>query len=155
MLAVLLFGGIMIRKFIETDKQIFIDMCMDFYSGEGVDHSIAIEYASTTFDKLLKSSPFCEAYLYEDNGIVYGYVLLSFTYSNESGGDVVWIEELYTAPTARGRGIASSLLKYVLDCYKHYSRFRLEVTENNQGAIRLYERNGFKQLNYLQMEILK
>ena len=101
MLAVLLFGGIMIRKFIETDKQIFIDMCMDFYSGEGVDHSIPIEYASTTFDKLLKSSPFCEAYLYEDNGIVYGYVLLSFTYSNESGGDVVWIEELYTAPTAR------------------------------------------------------
>lgn len=58
MLAVLLFGGIMIRKFIETDKQIFIDMCMDFYSGEGVDHSIPIEYASTTFDKLLKSSPF-------------------------------------------------------------------------------------------------
>lgn len=58
MLAVLLFGGIMIRKFIETDKQIFIDMCMDFYSGEGVDHSIPIEYASTTFDKLLKSSAF-------------------------------------------------------------------------------------------------
>ena len=38
----------MIRKFIETDKQIFIDMCMDFYSGEGVDHSIPVSYTHLT-----------------------------------------------------------------------------------------------------------
>lgn len=154
-LAVLLFGGNMIRKFIDSDKQNFIDMCMDFYSGEGVDHSIPKEYPSATFDKLLNAYPFCEAYLYENNGIAYGYVLLAFTYSNESGGDVVWIEELYTVPEARGKGVASSLLKHVLNSYKHASRFRLEVTEDNKDAVRLYKKYGFKPLNYKQMEIIK
>ncbi len=145
----------MIRKFTEADKSIFIKMCMDFYSGDGVDHTIPSSFAERTFEKLIKGSQFCEAYGYEKDGALLGYVLLAFTYSNEAGGDVVWIEELYTLPEARGCGVASELLDYIIDNYKSAVRFRLEVTDANKDAERLYMKKGFTALNYRQMEILK
>lgn len=146
----------MIRKFTESDKSVFLKMCMDFYSGDGVDHSIPVEYAEKTFEKLIKNdSTYCDAFVCERNNVISGYVLLAFTYSNESGGDVVWIEELYTMPEARGMGVGSELLDYVLDKYQSASRFRLEVTDKNESAVRLYTKKGFAPLGYKQMQILK
>lgn len=146
----------MIRKFAESDKTAFLTMCMDFYSGEGVDHTIPAAYAEKTFEILLHdNSPFCDAYICERNGKTAGYALLAITYSNEAGGEVVWIEELYTVPDARGTGVASELIDYVLDNYSKAARFRLEVTDENEGAVRLYKKKGFVPLKYNQMEILK
>ena len=67
----------------------------------------------------------------------------------------MWIEELYTVPDARGTGVASELIDYVLDNYSKAARFRLEVTDENEGAVRLYKKKGFVPLKYNQMEILK
>lgn len=146
----------MIRKFLESDKSDFLSMCMDFYSGEGVDHTIPVSYAEKTFEKIIHEySPFCDAYMCERNGQSAGYILLAFTYSNEAGGEVVWIEELYTLPEERGTGVASELIDYVLDKYSNAARFRLEVTDENEGAVRLYRKKGFVPLKYNQMEILK
>lgn len=146
----------MIRNFTVSDKAAFLDMCMDFYSGEGVDHTIPAAYAEKTFGILVQdNSPFCDAYVCEQNGKIAGYVLLAITYSNEAGGEVVWIEELYTVPEARGTGVASELIDYVLDKYSTAARFRLEVTDENEGAVRLYRKKGFVPLKYNQMEILK
>lgn len=146
----------MIRRLCENDRKIFLEMCMDFYGGEGVDHTIPVDYAEKTFDMLLKNtSPYCDAFLCEINGKIAGYVLLAFTYSNEAGGDVVWIEELYTVPQSRGQGVGSLLIDYVLEKYSHVARFRLEVTVKNESAVKLYRKKGFTDLGYNQMEILK
>lgn len=146
----------MIRNFSESDKSDFLNMCMDFYSGAGVDHSIPTMYAEKTFDKIIyDKSPFCDAYICERNGKITGYMLLAITYSNEAGGEVVWIEELYTVPEARGMGVASELIDYVFDKYKNAARFRLEVTDENECAVKLYKKKGFINLRYKQMEILK
>lgn len=146
---------IMIRKFTEKDKSEFLTMCMAFYGGDGVDHTIPLSYAEKTFEKLLTGSPFCEAYCFEKDGKLTGYALLAFTYSNEAGGDVVWIEEVYTIPQARGTGVASKLLDYILNTYESAARFRLEITDSNKDAIRLYLKKGFVSLEYCQMEILR
>lgn len=146
----------MIRKFNESDKADFLSMCMDFYSGEGVDHTIPVDYAEKTFEKIVREdSPFCDAYICERNEKIAGYALLAITYSNEAGGEVVWLEEIYTVPEARGTGVASELIDFVLDNYSSAARFRLEVTDENEGAVRLYKKKGFVTLKYNQMEILK
>ncbi len=145
----------MIRKFTENDRSVFTAMCMDFYSSNGVDHPIPLSYAEKTFDMILAGSQFCAAYLCERNGKTVGYALLAFTYSNEAGGEVVWIEELYTLPEARGNGVASELLDCIISAYRSVARFRLEVTDTNMDAERLYRRKGFVPLNYKQLEILK
>ncbi len=145
----------MIRKFTEHEEQFFVSMCMDFYNTDGVDHKIPVRNITKTFDKLMHDSSFCEAYAYVEDNEPKAYVLLAFTYSNESGGDVVWIEELYVSPDLRGKGIGSRLLDFVMEKYSYVSRFRLEVTENNAGAVKLYSKKGFKPLKYNQMEIMK
>ena len=77
---------------------------------------------------------------------------LSFTHSNEVAGMVLLIEELYVLPKFQGKGIGSRFFDWL---FEHYAgkikRYRLEVTHVNEGAIRLYERRGFKELNYFQM----
>ena len=64
---------------------------------------------------------------------------------------VALLEELYFAPQFRGRGLGGQMLDWFADRYKDSKRYRLEVNRENTGAIRLYERKGFRFLEYLQM----
>jgi ribosomal protein S18 acetylase RimI-like enzyme len=61
-------------------------------------------------------------------------------YPNEVG----YIECVATLPSARGKGVATALLHYVLTDLpmKHYL---LEVVDTNKRAIRIYEKAGFKE----------
>lgn len=56
-----------------------------------------------------------------------------------------YIECVATLEKARGKGIATSLLKYVLQ-HQPYQEFILEVTDTNQIAYQLYQRMGFSEL---------
>jgi len=73
----------------------FYAMCRDFFSSPAVCHEIKKEDMKTTFDLAVKGSPYLRGLVMADGENTLGYVLLSFTYSNEVGGMVVWIEELY------------------------------------------------------------
>jgi ribosomal protein S18 acetylase RimI-like enzyme len=52
---------------------------------------------------------------------------------------------MWLAPAARGTGLAEALLRAAEKwCVEHHlSRLRLDVVEDNQRAIRLYERLGY------------
>lgn len=145
----------MIREINLYDKADFIKMCFDFYNTDGVDHVIPISNIEKTFNLLVKASDFTKAYVYEKNNKLAGYILLALTYSNEAGGTVVWLEEIYVKSEFRSQGIGSELIDFVIDKYKNKAaRFRLEITESNIGAKKLYLSKGFKDLSYRQMEIL-
>mgnify|MGYP001216219169 CR=1 FL=1 len=53
-----------------------------------------------------------------------------------------YIECVATMEKARGRGVATALIQYVLHQLP-YDQFILEVTDTNQTAYRLYKRLGF------------
>ncbi len=145
----------MIREIISVDKIDFIKMCMDFYNTDGVDHSIPVSNMEKTFNLLMEGLDFAKAYVCEKNNKTVGYILLALTYSNEAGGMVVWLDEIYVKPEFRSQGIGSELIDFVIEKYKNkISRFRLEITESNIGAKKLYLSKGFKDLSYRQMEIL-
>jgi GNAT superfamily N-acetyltransferase len=77
-----------------------------------------------------------------------GYALLCSFWSNELGGEVCIIDELFVAPGARGRGAATELVQGL--CERRWPWFRdavaveLEVTPSNARARSLYERLGFR-----------
>ncbi|MCU6719025.1 GNAT family N-acetyltransferase [Porcipelethomonas ammoniilytica] len=145
----------MIREIKSDDKIDFIKMCMDFYNTDGVDHSIPVSNMEKTFNLLMEGLDFAKAYVCEKNNKTVGYILLALTYSNEAGGMVVWLDEIYVKPEFRSQGIGSELIDFVIEKYKNkISRFRLEITESNIGAKKLYLSKGFKDLSYRQMEIL-
>lgn len=54
----------------------------------------------------------------------------------------LYIDILATAGKARGKGIATTLLKYAFD-FKEFDNCYIEVFSNNENALRLYKKVGF------------
>ena len=79
----------------------------------------------------------------KDRQIV-GYGVLINFWSNECGGNVLTIDELYVAKTVRRQGIGADFVRHLIrGALKDSVALRLEVTPANARARRLYERLGF------------
>jgi ribosomal protein S18 acetylase RimI-like enzyme len=85
--------------------------------------------------------------LAEVEGVVVGYALLVSFWSNEYGGEICAIDELYVKPSHRNRGISTSLFDAVVGDRSLWPEcpvaLELEVTPDNARARALYERLGF------------
>ena len=142
----------MIRRMSISDKDSFFKMSREFYSSGAALKSIPESNILRTFDTVISGSPYAVAYIIEHDGRPAGYALLAITYSNEAGGIVVWIEEIYILSEFRGHGLGARLISFIEEeCSDKAVKLRLEVEESNKGASRLYERLGFKYLDYIQM----
>jgi ribosomal protein S18 acetylase RimI-like enzyme len=88
-----------------------------------------------------------------DGDLVVGYALLASFWSNEYGGEIVAIDELYVAPSHRGQGLGTLLFESVATDRALWPRepvaLELEVTPSNARARALYERLGFRARNSL------
>ncbi len=134
------------------DQNLFIEMVTAFYSTPGVLHTIPKENIEKTFDGIMNGDPYINAYMIQFEKKPAGYCLLSHTWSQEGGGLTVWIEELYVLPECRGHKLADKTLREIFKLYEDTAcRYRLEVTEENAVAKKIYRKLGFKMLNYQQM----
>ena len=140
----------MIRKYQKSDRQFILNMMKDFYNSPAVLHKITEDNFINTLDEAEKDSPFIDIFVLECDGEKAGYALTAYTYSNEAGGKVVWIEELYVAPKFQSRGLGREFIGYIKSLFGEFARIRLEVEESNDGATRLYKREGFTQFHYRQ-----
>lgn len=85
-------------------------------------------------------------FLVRVDGQVAGHVILVPFWSNEFGGLMVFLDELFVAPAFRGRGVGSEVIGRVLALGRErgWVRVELEVNRTNVGARRLYARLGFE-----------
>lgn len=142
----------MIREIKAQDKDIFVQMAKEFYKSEAVISEIPTQNILNTFDEVTSNSPYAKAYIIEHDGDIAGYALIAITYSNEAGGIVVWVEEIFIKEKFRGLGLGSEFLSYVEQEFGDKAkRFRLEISHDNDSAQRLYERKGYEPLDYMQM----
>jgi GNAT superfamily N-acetyltransferase len=144
-------SGVSIRDFKSGDLEEYVKMSESFFSSDAVAHPVPLENVIRTFDECMRRNPMPRGLMLEIDGVTIGYALLSFTWSNEAGGLCVLLEEVYISPDCRGRGAGSALMRFVEKEYPLARRFRLEAARSNASAIRLYERMGYKRLDYLQM----
>ena len=140
----------MIRKIEKDDKELFLRLTRAFYASPAVLHSVPDSYHTAVFEEMMRSDVYAEGYfLLADDGTVSGYALLAKTYSHEAGGLVVWIEEIYTAPEARGKGLGREFFAFLEKRYGGVARrLRLETEPENERAEALYRRLGFEALGY-------
>ncbi len=81
----------------------------------------------------------------EQQARLVGYAILVNFWSNEYGGNLLVIDELYLTQPSRGNGIGSAFLDHLIQSrYNNWVGLRLEVLPYNQRALQLYEKMGFK-----------
>lgn len=142
----------MIRELKMEDRELYLKMAHDFYHSPAVLHTIPDSYIEATFKECMNGGMYAKAYILEYEGRPAGYGLIAKTFSQEAGGYVYWLEELYIIEEYRSKGLGSEFFAYVEEHKeKGVTRFRLEVEEDNTRARALYERLGYKPLNYQQM----
>lgn len=142
----------MIRKIEEKDYQIYMEMTKAFYESAAVVHNIPEEHREETWKELLRSKDYVEAYILESEGDVAGYGLIAKTFSQEAGGKVVWVEELYVKEAYRSKGLGKEFFAFLDNMFQQkVRRLRLEVEPENNRAKKLYGSIGYEVLDYLQM----
>lgn len=142
--------NIAIRPVGEPDRQLYKKLVQEFYSSDAVLHSIPDVHIDRTFCELMRSDAYAIAYIIECDGNPAGYTLLARHFSQEAGGEVIWIEELYLLPDFRGMGVGTKVFAQLFEKYPA-SAFRLEIEPDNKRAAALYARLGFEPLGYSQM----
>lgn len=83
--------------------------------------------------------------VFEEGGIIVGYAILIFFWSNEYCGDVIEIDELLVERARRKKGIGAQFFKWLEEEYApHCVGFSLQVSQANMLATHIYEREGFQ-----------
>ena len=143
-----------IRKIRYDDKNDYINMAREFYASDAVLIHVDDSHFEATFGELMRSEDYAVCYIFELDGKKAGYSLLAKAYSQEAGGLVLWIEEIFVKKELRGKGIGKEFFSFLLkDRPENVKRLRLEVEKENEGAVRLYKSFGFDFLGYDQMII--
>ena len=145
----------MFRDVFLTDKEVFLAMAKRFYTSpavSGLSPCFDVKNFETTFNLAMEGSPYVRILMIESyDGEPIGFAQLSFTFSMEVGGMVVLIEDVYIEESHRGSGYGRKLLGFLEKEFPTFSRFRLDVARDNEGAIRLFEQSGFWLFDYMQM----
>lgn len=116
--------------------------------------SISETNFTRTIDHLLAHPDHGQIILLEHEQKICGYAILIPYWSNEYGGSLLFVDELYVKPVFRNRGFGTAFLRHVKsDCPEDTCRICLEVSHRNSKARALYESLGFIARPYATMTV--
>lgn len=142
----------MIRKLEEKDRQLYIEMAREFYHSDAVLHPVPDSHFAKTAAEALSGGGCAEIFILEYDSAAAGYALTARSFSQEAGGVVVWIEEIYIREPYRSKGLGREFFNYIeKEKDRDTVRIRLEVEEKNERAKSLYRQLGYEVLDYVQM----
>lgn len=140
-----------IKDFEEQDRAQYLAFTDIFYNSPAVLEPVNPQHLINTFEACINKSPYVRGLMIYHDGQPAGYMQLSFTFSAESGGEVVLLEEIFISEAFQNKGLGNETLGWLTHEYRDKSRIRLEVCASNEGARKLYQKYGFEELNYLQL----
>ena len=136
---------------VTADKENVMEMVQEFYHSDADDHEVKQEVLEATLNAAVSEDPVLRGVVLEEDGKIIGYAYLTSYFVTEAGGINLMIEDLFIKKEARGHGYGSQFFKWLFKEYPNVKRYRMEVTEENKGAVSLYKKMGFEFLGYLQM----
>jgi GNAT superfamily N-acetyltransferase len=114
---------------------------------------MTIERAQRQVAELVAGKVLARAHLLRRGDATVGYAILVPFWSNEFGGTVLVIDELYVRRESRGTGVGTAFFEWVKNHARAQGcvRLFLEVNDANEGAGRVYRRAGFELMSRYSM----
>lgn len=142
--------AVTIRPLCSADRPALLEMMRVFYASPAVLSNGSETIFQRDIDACLGESPYLEGYAFVESGELLGYAMLAKSFSTEFGKPCVWIEDIYIKESHRGKGIGALFFSFLKekcrDCL-----LKLEVEEENAGALRFYRNQAFRILPYTEM----
>ena len=126
----------------ENDYKDLLLMITSLYDEDPEGEQISEFKINNTIIEFQENPQKLNIYMFKNCNENIGYAILVFFWSNEFGGNIINIDELYVVEKHRGKGIATKFLYYVEGIEK-IEALQLETTPSNQNALEYYKRLGF------------
>jgi ribosomal protein S18 acetylase RimI-like enzyme len=138
----------------DEDEQI-VARCLALYTEDAGTVPVGAEQIRHTLRELRAQPIRGRVVVLEERGQVRGYAIAVSYWSNELGGELCHIDEVYVDPEVRGRGHTSALVDSLARGDGPWSgtpvALQLEVSPSNVRARALYERLGFEPMRNLSL----
>lgn len=125
-------------------------------AAETEDKSLPADTVRRGVERGLKLAPEIQYFVAEVESQVVGQVMLTREWSDWRNGWAVWIQSVYVHKDHRGQGIFGRLFEHVRQIVEQQPdiiMIRLYVEQDNETAIRTYEKLGFENPGYRVMEL--
>jgi ribosomal protein S18 acetylase RimI-like enzyme len=124
-------------EFLQMIKSLYIeDPDGDKMTDEKIEKTIVYLHLHKDHGKII---------LLKQSNIIVGYAIIINYWSNEYGGIIFYIDELYIKSEFRGQGIGTGFIKNLINKrYNNCTAIFLEVIPSNERAYNLYAKIGFK-----------
>ena len=133
------------RQFISADFNKLNELIKSYYQEDATEKFIDSIKIQKTIDELSSHPDKGTILIIEQKDSIIGYCILINYWSNEYGGNLLHIDELYVIPEYRKKGIGTNLIKYLIENkFNNSIAIQVEVTALNIKAKKFYEKNGFK-----------
>jgi ribosomal protein S18 acetylase RimI-like enzyme len=130
------------------DDEAIVEMSLELYAEDPASRPVLAGQIRATLSAFHQQPVRGCAVVLDDGVQPAGYAFLVSFWSNELGGEICTVDELYVRPAWRSRGCASRLLERLESDRTLWKRrpvaFELEVSPDNVRASALYERLGFR-----------
>ena len=137
---------IIFRNFNESDRRALEKMILTLYNEDDYGEPMSSDKIEKTITELRQHPEKGAITIFENEHGVVGYAITIFFWSNELGGNVAEIDELYVKSEWRNNGIGTKFLDYSANLNKHnIVGLQLEVTPTNERALDYYLQYGFKE----------
>jgi GNAT superfamily N-acetyltransferase len=127
-------------------------MCLELNREDPGPCPVPAEHTLATLKELRSHPVRGAAWVLEHAGEPRGYAFLIHFWSNELGGEICTVDEIYVRPEYRGQGHGRSLFEKLLREARHVA-IDLEVTPANARARKFYESMGFLPLKNAHMRV--
>jgi len=143
-----------VKEFSKDDKDPFLFLCEGFYNSHAVLRKYDRGMAEKTFQRIIDGHENLWGYLFFDKETeaAVGYALVTSYWSNEEGGEVIVLDEIFLSPACQGKGYATAFMKWLDEHFTDAAAITLEVLKANRHARKFYEKIGFKPDGFISYE---
>lgn len=133
-----------VRRAITADQDALLQLMRGYCAEVGTEHSD--EHLLDAMLPLIEREALGDLLVAEENGILAGYLVITWGWGIESGGAEALIDEMYVTPEFRHKGVGTILMTDAQSraSEKDVMVIFLETEQSNPESRELYDRLGFE-----------